>query len=280
MKKYILIFLVLVLIGGVWMVAPLNNDYARPVQTQVTALSTTGWIEDDVTATWTYVSANAGGNTFTAYRSGDVTETFAPGMRFRAKQGAGYLNFILHAVSSYDADNDRTTLTLFGGTDYDLADAAITDVAYSVARFPLGFPAGEGKWSVEFSDNTFQSQGTPTTSTWYNINNASIDIPVGLWNVEYKVDVGITTSANVVAFSVSLSTANNTEDENYTKGSVLYGPGSSTVFSNTISNRFTLSLNDETTYYLNSMSGSLSATSIFNSGTFTPTIIRAVSGYY
>lgn len=239
-----------------------------------------GWVENSTARTWTFASANAGNNTFVVYASGDVTDFVRVTMRLRAKQGAGYQYFITHDVSAYDSLNDRTEVTLFGGDHSVLADAAITDVAFSFQTHPAGLPVGDDHWAVEYSDSTFASQSSPVTSTWYNINNASLDVPIGLWKVEYKVDVGITTSENVVAFSVSFSTANNTENEKYTKGSVLYGPGSSTVFSNTISNIFDLSLDDETTYYLNSMSGSLSATTLFNSGTFTTTIIRAVSAYY
>ncbi|MBN8654835.1 MAG: hypothetical protein J0M11_03795 [Anaerolineae bacterium] len=263
--------------------SPLNNDYARPVQTQVTALSTTGWIEDDATATWTYVSANADGNTFEMYRSGDVTETFTPGMRFRCKQGAGYLIFILHAVSAYDSGNDRTTLTFFGGTDFDLADAAITDVAYSTARFPLGFTVGEENWSVKITDTTVRSRVSPVSDTFYNLHSSHvINIPVGLWRVKFQCLVTISGGSIVAQLFVALSTSSSSaSDLEFMDHIAVLGVAGVSFSASAFKE---LEVTTETPYYLIAKQESSSSTLLTIGPSVTdneiPTVITAVSGYY
>lgn len=63
----------------------------------------------------------------------DATLRFGKGMKLRLKQGAGYKYFYIIGVAA-------TTLTVTGGSDYTVADAAITDMWYSYFESPLGFP--------------------------------------------------------------------------------------------------------------------------------------------
>ena len=91
--------------------------------------STDGWTA--AAATWTYASAT----TFTV--SGDVTAIFAKGAKLRLKQGGAYKYFYV-VGSAYSAPN--TTVTVTGGSDYSLANAAITDNYYSYAAIAQGFP--------------------------------------------------------------------------------------------------------------------------------------------
>lgn len=84
------------------------------------------WIE--VTDTWTYASAS------TITIPTDGTTTYRVGMKIRLKQGAGYKYYYGHTVAA-------TLLTVAVNTDYVVANAAITDVAYSFASTPYGFPS-------------------------------------------------------------------------------------------------------------------------------------------
>ena len=88
-----------------------------------------GWVNPK--ETWTYASAT------TVTVSGDLTTKYQIGDRVRLKQGAGYKYYYVTAVS-YSAPN--TTITLFGGSDYTVANSAITDNYYSKAANPQGFP--------------------------------------------------------------------------------------------------------------------------------------------
>ncbi|MBI5305531.1 MAG: hypothetical protein HY868_25605 [Chloroflexi bacterium] len=87
-----------------------------------------GWISD--AATWTYASAT----TFTI--SGDVRTKFPKGAKIKLTQTTVKYFYVINAT--YSAPN--TTITVAAGSDYSLANAAITSPAYSYAEIPQGFP--------------------------------------------------------------------------------------------------------------------------------------------
>jgi hypothetical protein len=87
-----------------------------------------GWIESHI-ETWTYASAT------TINVPTDATLLYKKGWGVRLKQGGGYKYFYMTTVAA-------TLLTVKGGSDYTVANAAITDVA--VCPNPsaaFGFPA-------------------------------------------------------------------------------------------------------------------------------------------
>ncbi len=88
----------------------------------------TGWISAD--ETWTYVSAT----TFTV--SGDVTAKYPKGTKIKLTNST--VKYFYVVGTSYGAPN--TTVTVTGGSDYALADAAITANYYSYMETPQGFP--------------------------------------------------------------------------------------------------------------------------------------------
>lgn len=77
--------------------------------------------------TWVYASST------TVTVASDATTRYQIGDKIRFKQGAGYKYYYITAVAS-------TTVTLNGGTDYTVANAAITDLEWSRAERPFGFP--------------------------------------------------------------------------------------------------------------------------------------------
>jgi hypothetical protein len=88
----------------------------------------TGWINQS--ETWTYASAS----TFTV--PGDWTAIYKVGMRVSWVQTTRKYGIVVS--SSYGAPN--TTVTIAVNTDYVIANAAITEPAYSYLSDPLGFP--------------------------------------------------------------------------------------------------------------------------------------------
>lgn len=88
----------------------------------------TGWV--NATDTWTYASAT----TFTI-ASVDRTTTFTPGTRIKLTQTS--VKYFVVVSSSFSTN---TTVTVTGGTDYTLANAAITSPAYSYEANPQGYP--------------------------------------------------------------------------------------------------------------------------------------------
>jgi len=114
------------------------------VKMEVTVLET-GWFAPN--ETWTYVSPT----TFTV--PGDQTAKYHKGTKIKLTQTTEKYFYVIG--SSYGAPN--TTVTVTGGSDYSLANAAITLPFFSYAETPQGFP-GWFNW-------------TPTPSG-YSVTNA------------------------------------------------------------------------------------------------------------
>ena len=147
----------------------------------VPASADSGWIE--VFETWTYASADAPTFTFTVV--GDKSTKYYPGMRIKLTQTTVKYFIITKVVYS----SPNTTVTVYGGTDYTLANEAIIYPYYSSAKAPAGFPLDPTKWTVTVTDSTQRSKTTDISdSTWYNIDAAAqISVPIGVWNVSYMV---------------------------------------------------------------------------------------------
>lgn len=149
--------------------------------------------------TWAYSSADS--PTFVVTVPSDATGKYTVGMKVRLWQGS-WKFFIITAVSS-------TTLTLYGGTDYTLTNAGISNPMYSGRRVPVGFPMDPTKWTVTWSSTVDTTISTTVQGTWYNIGSFSISIPIGAWNVSTKLPGYITPGSGETA----LSTANNSASD-------------------------------------------------------------------
>ena len=140
-----------------------------------------GWLAAE--ETWTYASSDSPTFTFTV--PGDKSTKYYPGMRIKLTQTTVKYFIITGVVYS----SPNTTITVYGGTDYTLANAAIIYPYYSSAKVPAGFPLDPTKWTVTVTDSTQRSKTTDISdSTWYNIDAAArISVPIGIWNVSYMV---------------------------------------------------------------------------------------------
>jgi hypothetical protein len=193
---------------------------------------------------WTYGSADAPSFTFTI--SGDKTGKYSPGMRIKLTQSSTIKYFIITAIS-YSSPN--TAVTIYGGTDYTLANDTITSPYYSMQKAPYGFPLNPSKWSVLVTDTNILSQSNPTAGVWYNMGNISITIPIGCWSVSYKAKLQFNEPNNNVNLFSTLSTANNTEsDADFT--ACISGYSAAHVGGMVFVNKI-LTLASKTTYYLN-----------------------------
>ncbi len=93
-----------------------------------------GWI-DDTAETWTYASGSGGGTaTFTI--TGDFTAKYTVGTRIKLTQTT-VKYFVVTAVT---VTTGTTTVTITAGTDYTLANAAISANYHSYAANPQGYP--------------------------------------------------------------------------------------------------------------------------------------------
>lgn len=233
-----------------------------------------GWIPAD--ETWVYASADAPTFTFTI-AGVDKTTKYYPGMKVKLTQTTAKY-FIITAV----AFSTDTTITLYGGTDYVLANAAITVPTFSLGKSPAGFPLDPMKWSVSVTDVTQRAQASPVSGTWYNLGTISITIPIGIWRVNYQV-AGQTNDTNSSAGEVftTLSTANNSEsDVDFTCwmfGS--FGSGLAASIVHTVNRDKFLTLAAKTQYFLNTKTTTANIDNLFNRNELSKLLIKATCVY-
>lgn len=227
-----------------------------------------GWKIID--ATLTYSSADD--PVFVASTSADMTNEISVGAKIKLVQGGSNKFFIVVAITS-------NSITLYGGTDYNLEDAAIATPYVSLYKCPVDFPMSPDKWTVEVLDTSLRTQATPTQNTWYNINSAeSISIPIGCWNVEYFVAAGFLDASSVACeLQTTLSTANNSESD--TDMTCYARVGADTVNYTVNYRRKNLLLAAKTSYYLNTRTQNSGIDNIYNRGSDSKTIIRAICAY-
>lgn len=164
----------------------------------------TGWFE--VPDTWAYASAS------TITVPTDATTKYQKGDYLRWKQGGGYKYGTIASLTA-------TVITIIVNTDYTVANSAITNVAYSRAVNPLGWPGWFNwaptptgfsvvptttmyKYSTRGNEITaVVRQGTPGTS---NLTTFTIPAPVAaatVTNGSWQATTGVT-SDNGVALAV------------------------------------------------------------------------------
>lgn len=224
-----------------------------------------------ISGTLTYSSADD--PTFVASTSADLTDDIGLGARIRISQTSTKY-FLVTAITS-------NSITLYGGTDYDLANATISDPYYSVAKAPVGFPTSPAKWTETLNDAS--GSDTITSATWTNIDSLSLDIPIGVWMVSYRVGFFMlyTGADQSLEMNVTLTQTDTTEDDTYwtTHFYVGSGTGGSASFygtDNTLTRLVTLT--SKTTYYVNEYADESSGAGSI-SAVITPTVVTAVSAY-
>lgn len=222
--------------------------------------------------TWTYASADD--PTFTFTITGDKTGKYSAGMRLKLTQTT--IKYFIVTKVEYGAPN--TTMTIYGGTDYDLANAAITLPYYSVVKAPHGFPLSPNKWMASATDTSQRIQATPAQNTWYNLGSLTLSIPIGSWEVSYHVTAHASDSnSQNWTYEVTLSTANNSEsDADFTSSQI--GGNTINVSSPHFKNKW-LDLAAKTSYYLNTRTTQTNLDNLVNRNDENTAFIRAVCAY-
>lgn len=154
------------------------EDYTTPTATPTPDPVAAGWTSAG--GSWTYLSS-----TTITVPSG-ATDKYAAGDKIRLKQGGGYKYFYVTGVTS-------TVLTVTGGSDYSVANSAITDNDFSKVVSPVGFP----QW-FNFPAS-FSGGGSMTVS---NIQNV-----IGKFAINGR-DVHVLVSASVDTSGTASTTIN------------------------------------------------------------------------
>lgn len=246
---------------------PLNSPNHNTQHGYMSTALNLGWVQFQVSFTW--VSSDDPTYVIKTDTDVDLTSELSAGMRLKITHSSAVKYFIITAVDYNVTVASRTCLTLYGGTDYDLSNSALSAPFYSMVKAPSGFPLDPTKWEILVTDSTTRNQATPSNSTWYNIGttNSQITIPIGTWDVWYQVAVyvyGSTEDYNV-GYS-TLSTANNSESD--TSMTAIHYDDSVSEVINVLTAQRTLTLSSKTLYYLNgkgTVAGTLNGLSFYNS---------------
>lgn len=233
-----------------------------------------GWVA--AADTWTYASAD--GPTFTFTIAGvDRTNVLQAGMRVKLTQTTAK-----YFIITKTAFSTNTTITIYGGTDYTLANAAISNPYYSPVKAPFGFNTDPAKWTETATDTTDATQASPTSGTWYNLGTVSLSVPIGCWHLSYKAHLEINKgNATDQQMFATLSTANNSEsDANMTTLAFSVQAANTVARAECSVYAFKhVTLTSKTTHYLNGKAAETGVTDINFRGDLAKTIIRAVSAY-
>lgn len=206
----------------------------------------------------------------------DVTSLMSVGMRVKLTQNSTTRYFIITSISF----STNTTITLFGGTDYDVDDTGtytISDFCFSSQKAPYGFPLDVEKWTLEAKDTSDNSQSSPTAGTWYNLGTFSLAIHIGSWEVYYSAPIQGNKASSNVDLRMTLSTANNSaSDGELTALTKPYGTASA---ADSLSNRKGITISSKTTYYLNYMTNTSGVNPLYAECGAQNALIRAVCAY-
>lgn len=238
-----------------------------------------GWTPIDETLT--YVSTD--GPTFQVYFSGDVTAKYYAGLKVKFTNNSTTFQGFITSVGSYDSGNNRTPVTIYGGTDYTVANSAITAPYISSVKAPQGFPLDPTKWTVQLKDNGDRTQTSSAAGTFYNMGGLSITIPIGIWNVtaQWAVDgdrTGSITDLDIYT-ALSTSTSSGSDIDMYARRYLnIAGANGERQLVTPFFFSKTLVLAAKTTYYPVAMCTQILAHLSFNNAA-TELIINAVCAY-
>ena len=132
-----------------------------------------GWV--GANETWTYASDDDPTYTFTI-ASFDATAKYSAGMKVKLTN-ASVKYFIITKVVF---DDPGSTITVYGGTDYDLANSAITLPYYSTQKAPFGFPLDPDKWTVKTTGTSYADTSAGSTEEFDS--TLRVSVPIGCWN--------------------------------------------------------------------------------------------------
>ena len=238
-----------------------------------------GWIGD--ANSWGYVSVD--GPISTVDVGTDVTGYIGLGDRLKLTQTT--VKYFIVVKLSFSAGITR--ISLYGGTDYTLVNAAISSVFYSHSKIPFGFSASPAKWTETVTNANNCAKASPTANTWYGGTNVtgtgpSIDVPIGSWNVRIKglIEVDPPATAGNYGARWTFSTSNNAEsDATWTNQGLGIQPAITAAMRFAAVIVKLLEVTSKTTYYLNILTGQVSVTSIAIRGDVATTIIELVCAY-
>lgn len=217
----------------------------------------------------------------------DVTDKLSVGMRLMFTNGGNVIKAIITAIA-FSTDTTITFLHEIDPTDSLaltlMGNSAITLPYFSSQKAPYGFPLDPRKWCVRITDGTDAKQTNPTSTTYYNLGNISINVPIGVWKLSFQTNYEMKSSnaVTLVYGNVGLGIANNSVVDNFECYIVESSSSGVVRTTNSVYREDLIALTTKTTYYLNARASmTLGATGyiLFAGLSSGNTIICAVCAY-
>lgn len=162
---------------------------------------------------------NANANNLTANGSAVATNADSP---FGGQADSTISSTLDYAIIQKAVFSTNTTLTVQVPEGCTIpTSGGVSSMAYSGIKAPYGMSVQKEKWRIK---TFFQPSAgsTPANSTWYQPSNIAITVPIGSFDVSYRVTARTNSSATstFVTQFVTLSTTTSSEtDIEYTTGS-------------------------------------------------------------
>lgn len=238
-----------------------------------------GWMP--INATLTYSSADD--PIYVISSNADLSSEIQVGDKVKFTNNSTTFYGIINALGSWSGS--AQLITLHGGTDYDVANSAITAPYYSKAASPQGFPTSPAKWSyTAVNDANDHYKTSPTATTLYGGLNdyttgadITFDAPIGLWKPRLACSLSMQNASARSGVKVAISTGNNSiSDPALTASCSGYDNLTVPVYK-----EFSpLAVASKTTYYVLITTPDTGVDKIALWGsTFSPTVITLVSAY-
>jgi hypothetical protein len=228
----------------------------------------TGW--SPIADAWVYLSADA--PTFVVTVPAGALTKYVEGMRVRLTQTT-VKYFLCKPLTD-------TTILLYGGTDYTLANAAISAISFSMAKAPVGFPINPEKWSIVITDSTDRTQVNPVNGTIYNLGTG-ITLPIGSWRLAYELCLAAThAGSTALAAKTSLSTSPTVFDLS-TAAYLASGSAGAyiTQITSPVCRHKNIAVAVKTPMYLLAAATTIGTTNLIILNSVQPAVIEAVSNY-
>ena len=199
-------------------------------------------------------------NNLTANNSAVATSTDSP---FADAVSAGLQEYAIVTKVAYST-NTTVTVQVPEGCAIPTT-GGISASYYSMQRSPFGMPVSTDRWMIT-SVNKAGGNTSVASSTWTNVTSFNITVPVGSWNLAYKVSVYVGSATGGVSVNTTLSTATNTESNGkFTLRTENQGGTQGATAAHTMYPE-PVTVSSATIYYLNSSHSSGTTSALYNFG--------------
>lgn len=183
----------------------ITNSVIDDMRTMAQALENGGWNSlSQAWDAWAYSAWSA------TYKMGTITVadssifTLGQKVRFWQLTGGWKYGWIMEKPNA-------TSIRVYMGNNYSLANERIYLPAYSRDAIPDGWDADPLSWAIRFSSNASAQQASAVNGTIYNIGTRGLDIGKGKWNIKTSV-LGVVNGTGSGSGFYGLGSANNLLD--------------------------------------------------------------------